>query len=265
MSASVGTKAKRVSRANKKSENLKEKKKSEKNKGYAFKQLLVIIFLAASLLVYEFFLKESQREDLRQPQVTQVSRANQSPPDQGVTTSENLASRESKPDKKPNTSMLVSELVKHDLCTNEISELCKEIFIEKQSHDFIIRHENENTLEIYFERNHALRVLFFNNPNEYYVQSKSKKIDTVLASATTLKKNVLQTLEGMNIRTVRINIYKKYGDKIIGGNLYRIDTDVYRKINYAEFQLAIEKVKTSGDYSYFDKYVIQHLEVVSGK
>lgn len=268
MSATAGSKAKRVSRTNRKEE---ERKVSTKSKSYAFKQLLVVIFLAGSLLIYEFFLTD-----------TAVQTSNQIEPKAGAKKSNVAITTKKQPKandnqdssnniKKseitygPDTSNMVSHLSKNNLCKSSLSKECKKIFIESDPADFIIQGDSPEEIIIYREYFHTLRVFFVTDTEGYLAQEKNPKILPVLASLNLLHKGVLTSLEAKQINKIRINIYKKYGDNITEKFQYNLDTDQYKRINSKEVELAFEKVKISGDYSYFDKYVIQHLEAVSGK
>ncbi len=262
MSASVGTKAKRVSRTN---------KKSEKNKSYAFKQLLVIIFLAASLLIYEFFLTDSSSQNTTSPEPPPSHKKSKVAVTTNAQNRARTGNNSSSTIKKseitygPDTSNMISHLSKNNLCETSLAQECKKIFIETDPADFIVQRDSPSEVILYREYFHTLRVFFASDTKGFRAQEKNPKIWPVLASFNLLDKGVLTSFEAKQITKIRINIYKKYGDQITEKYQYNLDTDQYKRINFKEVELAQEKVKTSGDYSYFDKYVIQHLEVVSGK
>ena len=245
MSATAGSKAKRVSRTNRKEE---ERKVSTKSKSYAFKQLLVVIFLAGSLLIYEFFLTD-----------TAVQTSNQIEPKAGAKKSNVAITTKKQP--KANDNQDSSNNIKK----SSLSKECKKLFIESDPEEIIIQGDSPEEIIIYREYFHTLRVFFVTDTEGYLAQEKNPKILPVLASLNLLHKGVLTSLEAKQINKIRINIYKKYGDNITEKFQYNLDTDQYKRINSKEVELAFEKVKISGDYSYFDKYVIQHLEAVSGK
>lgn len=267
MSASVGNKAKRVSRTNKRDENTA----SDKSKGYVFKQLLVVIFLAASLLVYEFFLTDPSPQNTTSSDPTPGQKkstvAVPKKRQKKVQTSNNSPSamKKSEITYGPDTSKMISHLSQNNLCETNLAQECKKIFIETDPADFIVQGDSPGEVILYREYFHTLRVFFVNDTKGYIAQEKNPKIWPVLASLNLLDKGVLTSFEAKQITKIRINIYKKYGDQITEKYQYNLDTDQYKRINFKEVELAQEKVKTSGDYSYFDKYVIQHLEVVSGK